>query len=90
MAQEEKRDTTILGDINPTPSTIDRQRGRVDRDDPDASPSTSDESTDTPAPEHAGTRDVGPIGGTGTEVGGTRNYRTGSGATGGDIGNRPE
>ena len=26
----------------------------------------------------------------GTEVGGTRNYRTGSGATGSDIGNRPE
>ncbi|HEY7286906.1 MAG TPA: hypothetical protein VH497_15770 [Vicinamibacterales bacterium] len=41
---------------------------------------------------HAGSRDVteGTTGGAGTETGGTRNYRTGSGATGGDIGNRPE
>jgi hypothetical protein len=41
---------------------------------------------------HSGSRDVteGTTGGTGTEVGGTRNYRTGTGATGGDIGNRPE
>ena len=42
--------------------------------------------------EHSGSRDVteGTTGGTGTEVGGTRNYRQGSGATGTDIGNRPE
>ena len=42
--------------------------------------------------EHAGSRDVteGVTGGTGTEVGGTRNFRQGTGATGGDIGNRPE
>jgi hypothetical protein len=40
----------------------------------------------------ADSRDVteGTTGGTGTEVGGTRNLRTGSGATGTDIGNRPE
>ena len=37
-------------------------------------------------------RDVteGVTGGVGTEVGGTRNYRQGTGVTGGDIGNRPE
>jgi len=42
--------------------------------------------------EHPGSRDVteGTTGGTGAEVGGTRNYRQGSGATGTDIGNRPE
>ena len=42
--------------------------------------------------EHSGSRDVteGVTGGLGTETGGTRNYRTGTGATGGDIGNRPE
>jgi hypothetical protein len=42
--------------------------------------------------EHSGSRDVteGVTGGLGTEVGGTRNYRQGTGATGGDIGNRPE
>ena len=41
---------------------------------------------------HSGSRDVteGVTGGTGTETGGSRNYRSGSGATGGDIGNRPE
>ncbi len=42
--------------------------------------------------KHSGSRHVteGTTGGTGTEVGGTRNYRQGTGATGGDIGNRPE
>ena len=42
--------------------------------------------------EHSGSRDVteGTTGGTGAEVGGTRNYRQGTGATGTDIGNRPE
>jgi hypothetical protein len=42
--------------------------------------------------EHSGSRDVteGTTGGTGVEVGGTRNYRQGGGATGTDIGNRPE
>ncbi len=42
--------------------------------------------------KHSGSRNVteGTTGGTGTEVGGTRNFRQGTGATGGDIGNRPE
>ena len=42
--------------------------------------------------QHSGSREVteGPSGGVGTETGGTRNYRSGSGATGGDLGNRPE
>ena len=42
--------------------------------------------------KHSGSRDVteGVTGGLGTETGGTRNYRQGTGATGGDIGNRPE
>jgi len=41
---------------------------------------------------HSGSRNVteGVTGGTGTETGGTRNFRQGTGATGGDIGNRPE
>ena len=40
--------------------------------------------------KHAGSRDVteGTTGG--AEVGGTRNFRTGTGATGSDLGNRPE
>jgi hypothetical protein len=38
--------------------------------------------------KHPGSRDV--TEGTSAEVGGTRNYRQGTGATGMDIGNRPE
>jgi len=42
--------------------------------------------------QHSGSRDVteGVTGGLGTEVGGSRNLRQGTGHTGGDIGNRPE
>ena len=39
---------------------------------------------------HAGSRDVTEGVTSGTEVGGTRNYRTGSGAVAVDIGGRPE
>jgi hypothetical protein len=42
--------------------------------------------------QHSGSRDVteGTTGGTGAETGGSRNFRSGTGATGTDIGNRPE
>jgi hypothetical protein len=69
----------ILGDINPT----DQPSGR----------GTEESSGHEPEErEHVGARDVteGTTGGTGTKTGGTRNYRTGSGVTGTDIGNRPE
>jgi len=68
-----RNDSRILGDINP------------ERDESMEGGSQHGES------EHSGSRDVteGVTGGTGTETGGTRNYRTGTGATGGDIGNRP-
>jgi hypothetical protein len=67
----------ILGDIDPRPSEHDESMVGGSRHD---------------RSEHSGTRDVteGTTGGTGTETGGTRNYRSGTGATGGDIGNRPE
>jgi hypothetical protein len=93
---DHRDDSRILGDINPTPnhSEADRMRHRdvhsVDEmshgDESMEGGSRHDDS------EHAGSRDVteGVTGGTGTETGGTRNYRTGTGATGGDIGNRPE
>jgi len=42
------------------------------------------------AERHSGSRDVDEGGGVATEVGGTRNYHHGGGATGGDVGNRPE
>jgi hypothetical protein len=92
---DHRNDSRILGDINPTPD----HRGSVRRDrdvhvvdergHADGSMEGGSRHDDS---EHSGSRDVteGVTGGTGTETGGTRNYRTGTGATGGDIGNRPE
>jgi hypothetical protein len=85
----------ILGDITPRPSAKDIVPGETPFDD-DAQ--VTDESAKESMAggsrhdrsKHAGSRDVTEGTSTGTEVGGTRNYRTGSGATGGDIGNRPE
>jgi hypothetical protein len=85
----------ILGDISPTPQSVERDRPRRDRED-DEIGFEEDESmvggSRHDRTGHSGSRDVteGVTGGTGTETGGTRNYRTGTGATGGDIGNRPE
>jgi hypothetical protein len=73
---------TILGDINPVPAARDHMPGPAEQSDRD----------DEDREEQAGSHDVEPrtTGNAGTEVGGTRNYRTGTGFTGGDIGNRPE
>ena len=77
MADENR----ILGDIRP--------RTRSTDDDLDKSMTGGSQHDRS---EHSGARNVteGTTGGTGTEVGGTRNYRQGSGAAGTDIGNRPE
>lgn len=95
MANEKDRiRSSILGDINPAPGTQDQMSGSASRaasDNPE-----DDESMDRGSghdqSHHSGSRDVteGVSGGVGTEVGGTRDYRQGTGATGGDIGNRPE
>jgi hypothetical protein len=82
----------ILGDINPDPTpSVPRRKG-------DGTGNVDDENesmvggSQHDRSHHAGSRDVteGVTGGLGTEVGGTRNFRQGTGATGGDIGNRPE
>jgi hypothetical protein len=82
----------ILGDISPKPGTEEHVRskkesGGVHEDGESMSGGSQHDRT-----EHSGSRDIteGVTGGLGTEVGGTRNYRQGTGATGGDIGNRPE
>jgi hypothetical protein len=80
---------SILGDINPTSAARSRRPAGGDSGEHEESMvggSKHDRG------EHPGSREVteGVSGGTGTEVGGTRNYRQGSGATGTDIGNRPE
>jgi hypothetical protein len=92
MAQEDiKKAGSILGDIMPKESDQSRD------DDSSALPADEDINAMEGGSQHgrshhSGSRDVteGVTGGTGTEVGGTRNYRQGTGATGGDIGNRPE
>jgi hypothetical protein len=87
----DKKVGSILGDIMPNDS------GHQHDNEPAALP--ADESITSMeggsqhgSSHHSGSRDVteGVTGGTGTEVGGTRNFRQGTGATGGDIGNRPE
>lgn len=81
----------ILGDIRPASgSGTDRSSSREERDvDQEESMVGGSQHDRT---EHSGSRDVteGTTGGTGAETGGTRNYRQGTGATGSDIGNRPE
>jgi len=80
----------ILGDINP------ESTGDAGKDEPRGERGDVEESmvggSQHDRTEHSGSRDVteGTTGGTGTEFGGARNYRQGTGATGSDIGNRPE
>jgi hypothetical protein len=91
MARDDARPGSILGDINPRPAGNEGDNAEDIRDHPDTDKSMVGGSRHDRT-EHSGSRDVteGVTGGTGTETGGTRNYRTGTGATGGDIGNRPE
>jgi hypothetical protein len=96
MAKEDRIQKGILGDIRPIGPNREQTIGRtrddeiVDRelenDNAMQGGSRHDEA------QHSGSRDVteGVTGGLGTETGGSRNYRRGTGASGGDIGNRPE
>ena len=87
--EDHRNDSRILGDINPTPE---RHRDGHGVDEVGHVDESMEGGSQHGESEHSGSRDVtaGVTGGTGTETGGTRNYRTGTGATGGDIGNRPE
>ena len=100
--EDHRNDSRILGDINPTPGDRNSSRPSSDSDlmrdvnVSDDERAEGDESMDGGSQHgqssHSGSRDVteGVTGGTGTETGGTRNYRQGTGHTGGDIGNRVE
>jgi hypothetical protein len=92
MDNDDRVQSGILGDITPNKGAA---------NDHSAHRATGGDDEDIEAMEggskhdrtrHPGSREVteGVTGGLGTEVGGTRNYRQGTGATGGDIGNRPE
>ena len=89
MAKDDRIQNGILGDINPEPEA--RRSNESAGDDGENEESMVGGSRHDRT-EHSGSRDVteGVTGGLGTETGGTRNYRSGTGATGGDIGNRPE
>ena len=90
MAKDDRTQRGVLGDINPAPdshSSGEKTSSDRDQDVESVTGGSVDE-----RPEHSGSRDVteGVTGGAGTKVGGTRNYRQGSGAAGSDIGQRPE
>lgn len=89
MAKDERIQKGILGDINPVQRENARGGESGDTGENEESMAGGSRHDRT---EHSGSRDVteGVTGGLGTETGGTRNYRSGTGATGGDIGNRPE
>jgi hypothetical protein len=88
MAKNDPIQRGILGDINPLPHTKDHIERAGENEELESMVGGSQHDRT----EHSGSRDVteGVTGGLGTETGGTRNFRTGTGATGGDIGNRPE
>ena len=93
MAKDDRDPTKdkIFGNIDPNPGTRDHIPESSDHDEEDDVDSMAGGSQHGES-QHSGSRDVteGVTGGTGTETGGTRNLRQGTGATGGDIGNRPE
>ena len=88
----DRAENKVFGDMDPKPGTEDHL--------PEGPPAGSEEQdiesmdggSNQGRTRHPGSRSVteGVTGGVGTETGGTRNYRQGTGATGGDIGNRPE
>jgi hypothetical protein len=93
MAKDDRIQRGILGDINPAPSAHDGDLARGETiDDVVENEEAMEGGSQHGQSRHSGSRDVteGVTGGLGTETGGTRNYRQGTGATGGDIGNRPE
>lgn len=86
--------TSVLGDIHQERRSSSnaegkpfRDRGNVSANDEEFDPLAARKDSDPEWAKRSGSRDVS--GGTGT-VSGTRNMRSTGGATGMDIGNRPE
>ena len=92
MAKDNRIQSGILGDISPKAGTEEHVRSKKESGGEHESTESMDGGSQHGRSEHAGSRDIteGVTGGLGTEVGGTRNLRQGTGHTGGDIGNRPE
>jgi hypothetical protein len=91
MAKDNRMQSGILGDINPKPGTEEHVEGKESSGSAEE-PESMHGGSQHDRSQHSGSRDVteGVTGGLGTETGGTRNYRQGTGHTGGDIGNRVE
>jgi hypothetical protein len=92
VAKDKQIQGGILGDINPKPGTEDYVPSKKDIAGGSEDESSMVGGSQHDRSEHSGSRDIteGVTGGLGTEVGGSRNLRQGTGHTGGDIGNRPE
>ena len=92
MAKDDRMQSGILGDINPKPGTEEPVASKKDSAAPQEDQGSMVGGSRHDRTEHSGTREIteGVTGGLGTEVGGSRNLRQGTGHTGGDIGNRPE
>ena len=96
--KEERASGSVLGDINPEPmrpgaDSDKRNKNKdVDTEWMEEDDRRDETGSNRDRAEHSGSRDVteGTTGGTGPDAGGSRNYRTGSGVTGTEIGNRPK
>ncbi|MEN3336407.1 MAG: hypothetical protein V7647_83 [Acidobacteriota bacterium] len=92
MADDNRIQSGILGDISPKAGTEDHIPSKHESGGNSEDESSMVGGSQHDQTEHSGSRDIteGVTGGLGTETGGSRNFRTGTGHTGGDIGNRPE
>jgi hypothetical protein len=94
--ERERIEYGVLGDIEVPPdnNTPHPERAAKDpfRQDEEEADEPMDGGSKHDRTRHPGSREIteGTGGNAGTEVGGTRNYRQGSGVSGMDIGNRPE
>ena len=92
MATDDRIQSGILGDISPKAGTEDHVPSKKDLGGGSEDEESMVGGSQHDRTEHSGSRDIteGVTGGLGTEVGGSRNLRQGTGHTGGDIGNRVE
>ncbi len=92
MASKDRVQSGILGDIRPNKDVAHDHTAHRSGSEGEENIESMEGGSRHDRSQHPGSRDVteGVTGGLGTETGGTRNYRQGTGATGGDIGNRPE
>lgn len=82
MADKHRAGSGILGDIDPAPEPDSPHSGEPVRDRGDLERNKHDDPNRNES--------EGATGGVGPQTGGSRNFHSNAGATGGDVGNRPE